>query len=292
MPGRQFNAGDYRYGFNGKEKDDEVKGAGNSLDFGDRIYDPRLGRWLSVDGRFKDYVPFSPYNFALNNPIYFKDADGNLVVDKDGRPVTVSITKAKDGTATATFEFSKGTTEAAKAEFNSNGARVINTLIQTTTGREQVQKVIDSQDKIHTNIVTTDENPEPYYENGGLKLGNTGLKTISATDENGLPTGEKQDIIRVNIFEESINEAGRNARNSGLVQDPNSPGNEFESNKLTEDQKTAAVAAHEYEHATNPVDVKLIKERKSLPKNDPQHKSAYGKGTQVAKEFGDKNKKK
>jgi RHS repeat-associated protein len=39
----------YRFTFNGMEKDDEVKGVGNSLDFGARIYDSRLGRWLSVD---------------------------------------------------------------------------------------------------------------------------------------------------------------------------------------------------------------------------------------------------
>jgi hypothetical protein len=35
---------DYRYGFNGMEKDDEVKnGKGNSYDFGARMYDSRLG---------------------------------------------------------------------------------------------------------------------------------------------------------------------------------------------------------------------------------------------------------
>jgi len=31
----------YRYGFNGHEKDDEIKGSGNSLNFGARILDPR-----------------------------------------------------------------------------------------------------------------------------------------------------------------------------------------------------------------------------------------------------------
>lgn len=31
------------------EKDNEVKGSGNSLDFGARIYDSRLGKWLSTD---------------------------------------------------------------------------------------------------------------------------------------------------------------------------------------------------------------------------------------------------
>jgi glutamyl-tRNA(Gln) amidotransferase subunit D len=42
----------YRYGFNNMEKDDELKGSGNSYDFGARIYDPRVGTmvgggWMS-----------------------------------------------------------------------------------------------------------------------------------------------------------------------------------------------------------------------------------------------------
>src|SRR5690606_17369824 len=76
MPGRSFNSGDYRYGFNGMEKDDEVKGSANSLDFGARIYDPRLGRWLSGDPLAIKFPEQSPYNFSLNNPISFVDPDG------------------------------------------------------------------------------------------------------------------------------------------------------------------------------------------------------------------------
>jgi RHS repeat-associated protein len=40
---------DYRYGYNGKEKDNEIKGEANSLDYGARIYDPRVGRWMCTD---------------------------------------------------------------------------------------------------------------------------------------------------------------------------------------------------------------------------------------------------
>jgi hypothetical protein len=40
MPGRKFSGGNYRYGFNGKENDNEVKGEGNQQDYGMRIYDP------------------------------------------------------------------------------------------------------------------------------------------------------------------------------------------------------------------------------------------------------------
>ena len=76
MPGREFSSTDYRYGFNGKENDNEVKGNGNSLDFGARIYDPRLGRWMSPDPKAHEYMSWSPYNFAMNTPISAYDADG------------------------------------------------------------------------------------------------------------------------------------------------------------------------------------------------------------------------
>lgn len=41
----------YRYGFNGKGNDNEIKGEGNQQDYRMRIYDPRLGRFLSVTPR-------------------------------------------------------------------------------------------------------------------------------------------------------------------------------------------------------------------------------------------------
>jgi len=77
MPARMYSLGGvYRYGFNGMEKDNEIKGTGNSLDFGARIYDPRLGRFLSVDSLFKDFAWNSPYSFAENDVISCIDLDG------------------------------------------------------------------------------------------------------------------------------------------------------------------------------------------------------------------------
>jgi RHS repeat-associated protein len=79
MPGRTYLAGSslsYRYGFNGKEKDDEVMGAGNEIDYGMRVYDPRAGRFLSVDPITKKYPELTPYQFASNRPIQGVDRDG------------------------------------------------------------------------------------------------------------------------------------------------------------------------------------------------------------------------
>jgi RHS repeat-associated protein len=71
---------DILYGFNGQEKDDGVKGEGNSYDFGERMYDNRLGRWLSVDPLARKYSEFSPYCFVANNPINLMDLNGRDIV--------------------------------------------------------------------------------------------------------------------------------------------------------------------------------------------------------------------
>jgi RHS repeat-associated protein len=69
----------YLFGFNGKENDNEVKGEGSQQDYGMRIYDPRLGRFLSPDPLIvygKKYPELSTYQFASNTPIWGIDWDG------------------------------------------------------------------------------------------------------------------------------------------------------------------------------------------------------------------------
>ncbi|GAL87783.1 rhs repeat-associated core domain protein [Sporocytophaga myxococcoides] len=58
------------------EKDDELKGSGNSYDFGARFYDARLGRWMSVDPLASKYPEVSTYCYAANSPISIIDIDG------------------------------------------------------------------------------------------------------------------------------------------------------------------------------------------------------------------------
>lgn len=64
----------YSYGFNSMEKDDEVKGSGNSYSTMFRQYDPRLGRWLSIDAVINP--SFSPYHFVANSPLIAVDPLG------------------------------------------------------------------------------------------------------------------------------------------------------------------------------------------------------------------------
>jgi len=73
--------GEYRYGFNGKETDNEIKGSGNGVDFSERMHDTRLGRWLSMDPKFTKYPGFSPYNYCANAPF--------IIIDKYGEDLIV-----------------------------------------------------------------------------------------------------------------------------------------------------------------------------------------------------------
>ena len=77
MPNRSYTAGSqFRYGFNGKENDNDVKGTGNQQDYGMRIYDPRIGKFLSVDPLAREFASLSSFQFAMNTPIMAIDLDG------------------------------------------------------------------------------------------------------------------------------------------------------------------------------------------------------------------------
>src|SRR5215510_2541975 len=76
MPGREYQAAPYRFGFNGKENDNDVKGFGNQQDYGMRIYDTRIGRFLSTDPLSIKYPELTPYQFASNRVIDGIDLDG------------------------------------------------------------------------------------------------------------------------------------------------------------------------------------------------------------------------
>ncbi|WP_341903549.1 RHS repeat-associated core domain-containing protein [Fluviicola taffensis] len=75
-----------RYGFNGMEMDNEIhsgttgNAAGDSYDFGARMYDPRLGRFLSIDNYQTKFPEMSPYSYAVNSPIILSDKNGDYPV--------------------------------------------------------------------------------------------------------------------------------------------------------------------------------------------------------------------
>ena len=66
----------YRLGFQGQERDDELKGEGNSWTFRYRMHDPRIGRFFSVDPLTRKYPYYSPYQFSGNKLIHKIEYEG------------------------------------------------------------------------------------------------------------------------------------------------------------------------------------------------------------------------
>jgi RHS repeat-associated protein len=126
MPGRKYPAGGglYRYGFNGKEQDKETTGT-STYDYGFRIYNPALGRFLSVDPLQKKFPELTPYQFASNTPIQAVDLDGregiqyletitNNGVSTVQRVVEVDVYVAVSRSKDAVHFYSKNPTSDAK----------------------------------------------------------------------------------------------------------------------------------------------------------------------------------
>ena len=92
----------HRFGFQGQEKDDEVKGSGNSINFKYRMADVRIGRFFATDPLEKDYPWNSPYAFSENRLIDAIELEGleskiiHHIENKDGSS-TIRIQQRIDG---------------------------------------------------------------------------------------------------------------------------------------------------------------------------------------------------
>ena len=76
VPNKHGTSRDYRFGFQGQENDDELKGEGNSLNYTFRMHDPRVGRFFAVDPLEKSYPWNSPYAFSENRVIDAVELEG------------------------------------------------------------------------------------------------------------------------------------------------------------------------------------------------------------------------
>ena len=99
MADRQSNSNSYRYGYNSVETDNEASGTGNSYTTEFRQYDPRLGRWKSLDPLMMKFPWMSPYVAFDNNPVFYIDPYG-LEATNEGDPPTEGTTVVNPKTGT------------------------------------------------------------------------------------------------------------------------------------------------------------------------------------------------
>jgi RHS repeat-associated protein len=136
--------GGYRFGYNGQEKDNEVAGEGNEIEFKYRLYDPRIGKFKSADPLHKSYPWNSDYAFAENRVIdgidlegleFYYAADGT-VLRKNGDNIQVMLVNNDfvSKTAYASIEqLNKNSTNIGMTNYELN-ARAFLTMIRKGEG--------------------------------------------------------------------------------------------------------------------------------------------------------------
>lgn len=123
MHGQESSDG-YRFGFQGQEIDNEIKGNGNSVNYEYRMHDPRIGRFFTIDPLATTYPWNSPYAFSENQVIH--------MVELEGKEASVPEINAKFGTLNTAVLRANGMNAA--AEFNEVMTGVTGAVLETING--------------------------------------------------------------------------------------------------------------------------------------------------------------
>jgi RHS repeat-associated protein len=219
MPGRKYTAtggGEYRYGFNGKENDKDISEGGQ--DYGMRIYDARLGRFLSVDPITDRYPELTPFQFSSNRPI-----DG---IDLDGKEYySIHIKEFPDGTRTKMYVVNytnisqMGMTNIkTKNGFGNQGDVGVNYTIHKVDkdGKEISVSGFNIKNTEH-GVYAGPNNPKQFWkkpDSDGKYPDDYSLPSIDETDENAKQHDKDFDVFDIDGLSGTLDARSSKANNN------------------------------------------------------------------------------
>lgn len=188
MIAKSFNPTGARYQYNGKEVDHiGLGGGGATYDYGFRIYNPQIARFLSVDPLAPDYPWYTPYQFAGNNPIKFIDLDGLEPATNEDKQAAIDKVDAFENDANTTSAWSNVT----KADFVSSLKNMINnpsSIDQASTNLCGIAAACKTA--IEYDPISFVDNALELYQTGQIKSRNILYSNITPNEElrNGSPS--------------------------------------------------------------------------------------------------------
>jgi len=186
----------YRFGFNGKENDNEVNGNGRFQDYGFRSYMTDIARFASVDPLKGKYPGWTTYAFAQNSVIMGIDMDGLELM-----AVNPQSAAALNNYVNTVFQQSPKIAQLFQVQKQANGmyqpnlslmtsARLEHLLMSTQSTLPNETKAVawmmfrlyNSSDKLYYSIKNTGQST---YGNGdkylsGIQLNATNIATLNS----------------------------------------------------------------------------------------------------------------